>query len=193
MRQLRLRLRSSLIFILTALTLAFVLTFNALISSSSELNPLAAPLPSADSPSLWSAFHQPNIYDLNGLPPTTTKKKQRVWPTNADRLYQLVRSAREERPALRNSSWSLEKFLVRSSTSVSSNETHPQQQQRAESGESPGASSTRALTSMNEDDQRELRAFLLRRLQRWKDEHQQDPLITLAEIMHASLAQDEPA
>lgn len=194
MRQLRLRLRSSILFLFTAFTFFFLLTLNALISSSNELNPLAAPAPSAsliDGPSFWSDFHQSDIYELQAKAPTK-KKTSSFSADQIEQLYQLIRSAREEKPSLSNSTWSLEKFLGQATpTSVISNETR----HRPESAESAAAirsSSGQTPKSMNEHDRRELRAFLRRRFQRWKDEHQRDALVTLAEIMHDSLAQDEP-
>ena len=194
MRQLRLRLRSSILFLFTALTFFFLLTLNALISSSNELNPLAAPAPSPsviDGPSFWSDFHQSDIYELHAKAPK--KKASSFNADQVEQLYQLIRSAREEKPSLSNSSWSLEKFLGQATAvTVISNDTR----HRPESAESAAAvirsSSGETLKSMNEHDRRELRAFLRRRFQRWKDEHQRDPLVTLAEIMHDSLAQDEP-
>jgi hypothetical protein len=47
--------------------------------------------------------------------------------------------------------------------------------------------------SLDEYDKKQLRNYIHQVLAKWKQDHQNDKLITIADLMHDELAQDEPA
>jgi hypothetical protein len=210
MRYLRLRLRSSIFFSLTTLTFVFVITLHTLIWSTAELEiqeqttEAPKPLPPVAIP-FWSALNQPNIYDLKATP--SKKLKNHLSYITSDRineLFQLIRNARNEqiissdkqKTRSIDSTWSFEKF-VGQKTQSTQNDTNTQidtaDSAAIKQSNAKLFNSTTTKKTMNDVDKIQLRYFIHRTLTKWKQEHQNDKIVTLADIMHDGLVQDEPA
>ena len=100
MRHTRLRLRSSILFILAVLTILFLTTLYTTIWSTNELEQeelvREAPIPPGVVP-FWSAINHQNIYDLHATPANTIfARRPNITQRRIDELYQLVRSARAD-------------------------------------------------------------------------------------------------
>jgi len=208
MRYSRFRLRFSIVFSLITLTFFFLIIFHTLIWSTAELEPeeqiSEAPKPSVVIP-FWSALNQQNIYDLKA---TQSNKLHNHSPyitsVRIDELFQLVRNARSNQinsfdktkshPV--NSTWSFEKFFGQKlQTSNNDTNTH------IDTADSTAIKKTnmnyqfnftKPDKPMNEHDKIQLRYFIHHALTKWKEKHQNDKSISLADIMHDALAQDEP-
>ncbi len=199
MRYSRIRLRSSIVLGLTTLTLIFLVTLHTLIRSTVELEQ-QKPYPHRPKPPdalpFWSALDQANIYELN---PVKSDKKQSRSPSitsaRIDELFQLVRQARNEqindfdkiKSSSINLTWNFEKFLqqkprINKNDTVDSKETNGKLQYNL----------TRTEKVFNEHDKIQLRDFLHHKLILWKENHQNDKIISLADIMYETLAQDQP-
>jgi len=164
-----------------------------------------APRPPAAIPFL-SALDQQNIYDLKATQSIILNKHlSYITYDRIDELYQLVRAARNDqidsfnttKSSSNNSKWNFEKFVAQKSP-TSNNDTNTQ----IETFDSTAAKGTNIklqfnLTTtentINENDKIQLRYFIHHTLTKWKLGHQNDKTISLADIMHDGLAEDEPA
>jgi hypothetical protein len=211
MRHLRLHLRSSNLLILTTFTFFIVLTLHTKIWSTTELE-LQERFPEPPKPPgavpIWSAFNQLNIYDIHALPSNRLiNRPTYITAIRIDELFQLVRNARneqtnlfvKEKPNSIGATWSFQRFAAQKvNTSQNDTNTH------IETGDSAAMKVTLStkkveliLTTiekrMNDQDKMQLRDFIHRVITKWKEEHRNDKIVSLADIMHDSLAQDEPA
>jgi len=208
MRYSRLRLRSSIVFSLTTLTVFFIITLHTLIWSTAELELQEqiseSPKPPVVIPFL-AALDQANIYDLKA---TRINKLHNHAPyITSDRineLFQLVRNARNDQINLSdtiksysiNSTWIFEKFFGQKlQTNNNDTNTHidtADSEIKKQSNIKLQLNFTTTEKSMNEHDKIQLRYFIHHALTKWKELHQNDKVITLADIMHDGLSQDEP-
>jgi hypothetical protein len=216
MRYSRLRLRSSIFFSLTTLAFFFLITLHTLIWSTAELEiqeqnseapkPPAPPPPPPAALTFWSALDQPNIYDVKA---TSSKKlinhSPYITSNRIDELFELVRNARHDQIDLSDkkkshsidSTWSFAKFVGQKTPSPHNDtNTHVDTADSAAIKQSNPIlqfNLTTTKTTMNEVDKMQLRYFVHRVLTKWKQEHQNDKTVTLADTMHDALIQDEPA
>jgi hypothetical protein len=209
MRYLRLRLRFSIVLGLTILTFFFLLTLHSLIWSTIELerpNQYPDRPKPPDTLPFWSALDHPNIYELKS---TSSKKKQSRSPSittaRIDELFQLVRQAHDEqinsfdkiKSYSINSTWNSKKFLQQK-LHMNANDTNT----HIDTADSAGIKETNikyqynlttTIKTLNEHDKIQLRDFIHHKLVQWKENHRNDKIISLADVMHDALAQDEPA
>ncbi|CAF3573225.1 unnamed protein product [Rotaria sp. Silwood1] len=208
MRYLRLRLRSTILFSLTTLSLFCLLTFHTLLWSTAELDKqdrIAKAPKSPDGISFFSALNQENIYDLKATKSIKlTNHYSHITRQRIDELFQLVRHARNDQIDSFNikkyypldSTWNFKRFVEQRSQNVN-NDTNT----HADTADSVGmkmnnsklqVNFTTAEKTMNEYDKKQLRYFIHYELHKWKQEHFDDKSVSLADIMHDALAQDEP-
>lgn len=208
MRHLRLRLRSSVVFSLTTLSFVFLITLHTLVWTTTELE-LSQQIPEPPKPPVaipfWSALDQANIYDVKA---TSQNKLNRhssyITSDRIDELYQLVRQSRNEQIQVSNkiksfpinSPWNFEKFLGQKlQTNINDTNTHIDTADSAAKKQSNNKHQfdmTTTEKTMNEHDKKQLRDFIHHTSTKWKKKHQSDKTISLADIMHDALAQDEP-
>jgi hypothetical protein len=217
MRHMRLRLRRSVPFILAILSFIFCVAFYTVVWSTNELEQreLARepPIPHGVVP-FWSAINHPNIYDLHATPATTLFiRPPNVSPRRIAELFQLVRNARidhaqsADKPNLVTVDplWSFERLLAQQQTPVQDhiNETNKQNPDTHIDSQDSAAAKTSTTTTlppgltttektMSKRDKIQLRRYIHQVLTKWKEEHQNDKVVTLAEIMHDDLARDDP-
>ncbi|CAF2043121.1 unnamed protein product [Rotaria magnacalcarata] len=208
MRYSRLRLRSSILFSLTALILFFLLTLHTLLWSTAELEPPEQALIRHKPPSgipFWSALHQPNVYDLQATDSNKlTNRSSPITRQRINELFELVRNARNnqldssnlKKDSDHDRKWSFEKF-VGQKPQTGSNDTNA----HTDTADSAGVQGTKSniqskFTTIekltNEHDKIQLRYFILDALLKWKKQHMNDKNISLGDVMQDSLAQDEP-
>ena len=172
MWQLRFRLRSLLVFLLTAISFSFFITLNTLIRSNNELESQS---------------------DLGISKDRVFLSKSNINPI--DKLYEKVIHQNEQTAAsTRTDRWKLEKFFVLHSFVAKNNDTnsHIDTFDSALASKESSTSSTFPTAIINETDRIQLRSYIRQRLTLWKNKHYRDPIVSLAEIMHESLVQDEP-
>lgn len=195
MRYIRLRWRSSIFIGLTSLTFVFLITLYLLIHSADEfeaqsVHPAHPRKPSVNIP-FWSALNQQNIYDLYA-PHSRKNKPSLISSRRIDELYQLVRQTHRQHSFV-NISWNFQNFL-REKTQINANDTNilVDTVDSARDGNGRSSDLSTPSRSLTENDKRQLRYFLHYKLNEWKLNHQNDKNITLAEIMHDALLQDQP-
>lgn len=196
MRYIRLRWRSSIFIGLTSLTLVFLITIYLLIHTAGEfegqqIHPAHPRKPSVTIP-FWSALNQQNIYDLYA--PTLHKKNPSsihlITSKQIHELHQLVHQTRTQRSFV-NITWNFVNFL-REKTQININDTNILlDTQDSANGRSSSDLST-PIRTLTDNDKQQLRYFLHYKLNQWKINHRHDKNITLAEIMHDALSQDQP-
>ncbi len=183
-------------------------TLHTLIWSTAELE-LQEPIlerhkPPSDIP-IWLALDQQNIYDLQA---SESRKLHNHTPSitsaRIDELFQLVRDAQndqlnsseQKKSYSINSTWNFDKLPAPKSPIVP-NDTNPHidtpdSAATKETNIKLPLTFTTAAKTLNEHDKIQLRQFILYTLNKWKEEHHNNKTISLADIMHDALAQDEP-
>jgi hypothetical protein len=209
MRYSRSRLRSSIVFSLTTLTFFCIITLHTLIWSTAQLElqeqisepppkqPVAIPF--------LSALDQADIYDLKATRSNKLHNHRPYITSNRiDELFQLIRNARNDQinspdttksyPI--NSTWNFEKFFEQKlRTNNNDTNTHidtADSEARKQTNIKRQLNFTTTEKTMNEYDKIQLRHFIHQALSNWKNNHKNDKSISLADIMHDGLAQDEP-
>ncbi|CAF0803825.1 unnamed protein product [Adineta ricciae] len=179
MRYLRLRLRSSIVVGLTITTFFSLTTLYIFLRSANEL--------------------ERPIHFIKGKPGLAEVSRYQSLRKKSNRiheLYQLVRENRIHQAKLGHLLWNLKKFH-KGALQVNRNDTNTPM----ETGDSGDLNKqpiklpinlTTTSTNFNQHDKMQLRQFILHVLTKWKIEHQNDTSISLADIMHESLVQDNP-
>ena len=213
MQHLRLRLRSSVLFALLSLSFCCIITLHTFIWTSTGIEqeesiaaaPPRRPSKLIDIPPIWSAFHQSNIYDVQAAPANTLLPRRSPPPDDhrIDALFHLIRNARNERAAAVapdalpsiDPTWSFDQFVAQKSDSnPNDTNTHVDTADSASNKTTKLPSNSTGLNrAMTEHDRIQLRQVIHRKLTQWKQEHQMDPTISLADTMNDALVQDEPA
>ncbi|CAF1261028.1 unnamed protein product [Rotaria sp. Silwood1] len=205
MRHIRLRLRFTIFLILATLTISFLITLYTLIWSTHEFERQEQIRDTPKSPGavpFWSAISHQNIYDLYAQPPNTIFKRQtNITQGRIEELFQLVRHVRTDQTHVVDieklypidSKWNFQKLL------------EEQQAREQDDKNADTADSTTNVTkptiqpdsitiekTMNEHDQIQLRNYIHQVLAKWKTEHQNDKIVTIADLMHDEIEHDEP-
>jgi len=216
--RLRLRLRSPILLILAALTLFFLITIYSLIWSThqleeQEINQLHdQPVPPGLVP-FWSALNHPNIYDIHATAANPLQiRSAGISPSRIEELYQLVRNARQDNIDSTNyknefpvdQSWSFEKLVEqqKSAENEESNKKNPET--HADTADSAMAKNRTTTTTLpptpsttrkpiNDYDKSQLRNYVRRRVEKWKERHRDDKIITIADLLQNDLTQEEPS
>jgi hypothetical protein len=208
MRYPRLRWRSLIFLGLIILTFFSLLTLHTFIWSANEFEqqhkqfPHRPKLP--DAIPFWSALDHQNIYELKSIPSDKNKQSHSRRPlitaARINELFQLVRQTRDEqinsfdkiKSYSFNSTWNFEKFLEQKAR-MNTNET-PVDTAADSVGNNVkhGHNSTTTAKTVDEHDKIQLRNFIHSKLVKWKETHQNDKIISLADLMYDTLAQDEP-
>ena len=179
MRYLRLRLRSSILVGLTISTFFSLTTLCIFLRSANELE-------------RSNRFVEGKL----GLAEVSRHQSLRKKSNRIDELYRLVRENRIHQAKLSHLRWNLKKFH-RGTVQVNRNDTNTP----IETDDSGDLNKqhiklpinlTTTSKNFNQHDKMQLRQFILHVLTKWKIEHQNDTSISLADIMHESLAQDNP-
>lgn len=189
MRQIRIRFRSSIIFVLTSLSFFCVLTLHTVLWSNEQLeNLIDLPQPPANDKPIWSAFHSTNPAQSAQLPFDQLKAER------LDELYRVVSlnkgKALTQFPI--NTSWNFDWFLARKSPLTFNDTNTPMD--AVESGLNKESMTTKVSfwKTMTDDDRLQLRYFAIGKLSQWKNLHSNDSIVNLADKMSESLLQDEP-
>ncbi|CAF0807684.1 unnamed protein product [Rotaria sordida] len=207
MRHTRLRLRFTILFILATLTIFSLITLYTFIWSTNELERQEQIQDAPKSPGavpFWSAINHQNIYDLYATPASTIfKRKANITQSRIEELFQLIRNAHTDQAHLVDieklypidPKWNFQKFLE---------EQQAQEQGDKDADTVDSATNltkttktqrdlTTAEKTMRKHDKIQLRNYVLQMLAKWKKEHQNDEITTIASIMHDELEQDEPS
>jgi hypothetical protein len=196
MRHTRFRLRSSIIFILTVFSFLCMLTFHTLIWSINELEPFPSPSNAFEQRKTWPIFHQVHIqpFDSN-ISYSSVNESSNVTSTRIEQLYRSIRhahlmSSNRSRMLLSNDSrWP---SMMTIADNVKSNIDQLTMTNHSFSKNNQQTNHAVHSKKIHDDEQRKLRVHIHEQLMKWKKEHQHDATVSLAEIMHDSLAQDEP-
>jgi len=169
MRYLRMRLRSSILFGLITLTFISIFTLYILIWSAIELekrrDEINNELLHFQPPkdiSFWSALDQTNVYDLQATVKIKPHLSSHRTSKQINDLYAFINQNYNSKP------------LIKLNLKMSFNFT------------------TVKENSLTEQDKIQLRDFAQYSILKWKDNHRNDSIRSLADIMHDNLAQDEP-
>lgn len=216
MRHMRLRLRSSILVILAMLTIFFLITLHTLIWSTNELERLEripdGPNPPGPVP-FWSAINHQNIYDLYATPANVIfKRSSNISQQRIEELFQLVRSARADDIHLADvkklfpvaEEWNFERLAdehrpppVSDDNNQQNPDTNvntanaPNNETKATTTTDPNLTTTEKTVA--EYDRVQLRNYVIQKLAKWRKRHQDDKIITLAEIMYDDILKDEPS
>ncbi len=215
MRHIRFRLRSSIVFILAILTILFLITLYTTIWSTNELEQQQQirdiPIPPGVVP-FWSAINHQNIYDLHATPANTIFiRRSDITQRRIEELFQLIRNARTDETQLVDEeklfpidpTWNFQKLVAEQQTQEHDEKNKPNPETHADTADS-AAKTTKTTTTIypdstttektvSEHDKKQLRNYIHQVLSKWKKEHQNDKIITLADLMHDELAQEEPS
>ncbi|CAF0921846.1 unnamed protein product [Adineta steineri] len=213
MRHIRLRLRTSILFILATLTIFFLITLNTLIWSTNELEQVEEnrdiPIPPGVIP-FWSAINHQNIYDIHATSVNTIFiRPSNISQRRVEELYELIRNAKnddtqsvdKEKLFPIDSTWSFDK-LVEQQQAHDNDDTNKQTPEtHADTADSAAKTTkttirpdlTTSAKSVSEYDKIQLRNYVHQSLAKWKKEHQNDKIINLADLMHDELLRDEPS
>ena len=212
MRHIRLRIRSSILFIVAILTILFFTTLYTTIHSTRELEREEinrdAPIPPGVIP-FWSAIDHQNIYDLHAKTPNAIFiRRSHITPNRIEELFQLIRNARTDEIQLADQDkvfpidprWNFKK-LVAEQQSHEIDETNRQTPvDTVDSASKPSITTTTlrpdlttAEKTIGEHDKIQLRNYVHRVLSKWKRKHQNDEIVSMAELLHDELVQKEPA
>ncbi len=212
MRHIRLRLRSSILFILAILTILFLITLYTTIWSTNELEREVlnrdAPIPPGVVP-FWSAINHQNIYDLHATPANTIFiRRSNISQRRIDELFQLIRIARTDEIQLTNkekffpidANWDFQKLVAQQRSNDPEDKKKQDPDAHADTADSAAKTSTTIHSDLtttektvSEHDKIQLRNYIHRVLSQWKKEHQNDKIVTIADLMHDELAREEPS
>jgi len=216
MRHTRLRLRSSILFILAILIILFLITLYTTIWSTNELEREVqirdAPIPPGIIP-FWSAINEQNIYDLHAASANTRFiRRSNITQHRIEELFQLIRNARTDEIQLVDkeklfpidSKWNFQKLVAEQQIHEheDTNKQHPET--HGDIDDSAGKTTKTTTTTPHPDltttektiseyDKVQLRNYIHQVLAKWKKEHQNDKIITIADLMHDELIHEEPS
>ncbi len=215
MRHIRIRLRSSILFVLAILTLLFLITLYTTIWTTNELERQEQIRDSPMAPGVipfWSAINHQNIYDLHATPANPIFiRRSNITQRRIEELFQLIRNARIDETQLVDkeilfpidSKWNFQKLVAEQQTNQKDeiNKQHPETHgDTADSAAKTKTTTTTLLSglttpekSVNEHDKIQLRNYIHQVLAKWKKEHQNDKIITLADLMHDELTNEDPS
>ena len=214
MRHIRLRLRSAILFILASVTIFSLITLYTFVWSTNELerqeNVHDAPLPPGVIP-FWSALNHQNIYDLHAKPVSTIFiRPSNITQGRIEELFQLIRNARTEEAHSKNvkklfpvdPKWDFEKLVEQQKPSENEEKTKHNPETHADTADSAAKAAKTTTTlppdvtttekTVSEHDKIQLRNYIHQVLTKWKKEHENDKVVTIAELMHDELLHDEP-
>jgi hypothetical protein len=212
MRHIRLRLRSAILFILALLTIFFLITLYTLIWSTNELDRREQnrdpPIPPGVIP-FWSAINHQNIYDLHATPANTVFiRPSHITQQRVEELFQLIRHARTDETRLIEDEtrfpidpkWSFEKLVAQQQSHEQNDKTKQTPETHVDTADSAAKTtqttvhpdSTTTEKTVSAFDKIQLRNYVHQVIAKWKKEHQNDKITTIADIMHDQLAHDEP-
>ena len=211
MRRTRLRLRSAILVVLATLTVFFLSTLYVLVWSTDELEQQGqnqqqqreqSPEAASAVP-FWSVINHPNIYDLYAKPANPIFiRPSNITPARIEELYQLIRNARtdeahssvKEKPYAIDPAWHFHRFVEQHSVQ------HEESETRADPADSDAPNVTTTTTTpkpstspkpITENDKLQLRNYIHRVLGKWKREHENDNVTTVADLMKKELAEKE--
>lgn len=214
MRHIRIRLRSSIYFILAILTILCFITIYTTVSSTNEIEREEqirdAPIPPGVIP-FWSAINHQNIYDLHATPANPLFiRRSNITQRRIEELFQLIRNARTDETQLVDKEklfpidpkWDFQK-LVSEQQTHDNEETNKQNPETHVDTADSAAKTTKTTTlqpslttpekTVSSYDKIQLRNYVHQSLAKWKKEHQNDKIINLADLMHDELAREEPS
>jgi len=210
----RLRLRSSILFVLAILILLFLITLYTTIWKTNELERQDQIRDSPIAPGVipfWSAINHQNIYDLHATPANPIFiRRSNITQRRIEELFQLIRNARIDEAQLIDteklfpidSKWDFQKLVAEQEThrKDETNKQHPDTHGDTADSAAKTTKTTTLLPGLtttekpvSEHDKIQLRNYIHQVLANWKKEHQNDKIITLADLMHDELANDEPS
>ena len=216
MRHIRLRLRSSILFILAILTIFFLTTLYTTIWSTNELEREEqirnAPIPPGVIP-FWSAINHQNIYDLHATSANPIFiRRSNITPRRIEELYQLIRNARADQIQLIDHdksfpidpNWDFEKLVAQQQTQDSDDTNKPNPDTHGDAAADSATKTTLTTTTTRPDltttektvtelDKQQLRNYIHRSLSKWKKSHRHDKIITIADLLHDDLTREEPS
>jgi hypothetical protein len=203
MRHIRLRLRSSILFILAALTFLFFITLYTTIWSTDELERQElnrdAPQPPGVIP-FWSAINHQNIYDLYATPTNPIfLRRSNITQRRIEELYQLIRHTRTDESQLIDKEklfpidpkWDFKKLVAEQNPEPHADTEDSAAKANKITTTTLHPSLTTGEKPVSEYDKIQLRNYIHQVLAQWKKEHQNDKIITLADLMHDELAHEE--
>ncbi|CAF2967910.1 unnamed protein product [Rotaria sp. Silwood2] len=206
MRHIRLRLRSTILFILATLMIFFLITLYILIWSTHELERREhirdAPKPPGVVP-FWSAISHQNIYDLYATPPNTIfKRRANITQSRIEEIFQLIRNARTDQTHVIDAEelypidpkWNFQKLLEEQQAQEQDDKNADTADSTANVTKKTTTQSDLTTTKIFGDyDKIQLRNYVHQVLAKWKKEHQNDKIVNIAKLMHDELEQDEPS
>ncbi|CAF1322855.1 unnamed protein product [Rotaria sordida] len=200
------RVHCSFLFSLTILSLFCLVTFYTFLWPTTDLEPQENiskfPKPPVDV-SFWSVLCQENICDIKATKTLKlTNHASSITRQRIDELYQLVHRAQNDQIDLSNikkshyldPTWTFEKFIEQKSKNDTNDTSEHDDSSDSDSEErkKPKLSFTNEEKTINEHDKKQLRYFIHHVLAKWKQQHLNDTIINLADLMHDTLAQDDP-
>jgi hypothetical protein len=208
----RLRLRSAILFILALLTVFFLITLYTLIWSTNELERQDKyrdqPIPPGVIP-FWSAINHQNIYDLHAIPANTVFiRSTNITQRRIEELYQLIRNARtdethsieDEKRFPVDPKWNFDKLVEQQQSPEQREKTKQNPETHADTADSAAKITkstippdlTTTEKTVSEYDKIQLRNYIHQVISKWKKEHHNDKIITIADLMREELEKDEP-
>ena len=212
MRHIRLRLRTAILFILALLTIFFGITFYTFIWSTNELDRQEQSHDTQIPPGVipfWSAINHQNIYDLHATPANTIFiRSSNITQRRIEELFQLIRNARtdeirsieaDKRFPL-DPKWNFESLVAQQQSSKENDNNKPKAETHVDTADSAAKTtkstiqphSTTTEKTLSEYDKIQLRNYVHQAISKWKKEHENDKITTIASLMHDELANDEP-
>jgi hypothetical protein len=213
----RLRLRTSILFILATLAIFFFITLHTLIWSTNELEQQEqirdGPIPPGAAP-FWSAINHQNIYDLHATPANTIfVHSANITQSRIEELYQLIRNARTDDTQSIDTEklfpidpiWNFQKLVEQQQQGHEKEDANKQNPETHADTADSAAKTTKTTTTtlrpdltttektVSEYDKIQLRNYIHQALTKWKKEHQNDKIVTIADLMHDDLLRDEPS
>ena len=204
MRYLRSRLRSSIFFVLSTMIFYSLFTLHSTLWSTVQIEqqkPILEHPKSSIDVSIWSALNQQNIYDVKATQSNRlTNHSSYITSYRIHELFQLVRHARIDHIHSLNikksysydSTRNIEKFIEQNSQ-ISDNERIYTTNLTNISNIKFKLNSTLTAIETNKYDKIRLRHYIHYVINKWKQHHINDKTITLADVMHNSLAENEPS
>ena len=212
MRRTRLRLHSAILVVLATLTVFFLSTLYILFWSTDELEQQSEKQQqqrqedshaAVNAVPFWSVINHPNIYDLYAKPanPIFTRSSN-ITSARIEELYQLIRNARtdeahssvKEKPYPIDPAWHFHRFVEQHSVQHEESETRADPSDSAASNTTTTTTTPKPSTSpkpITENDKLQLRNYIHRVLGKWKREHRNDNVTTVADLMQNELAKKE--
>ncbi|CAF3362099.1 unnamed protein product [Rotaria socialis] len=171
-----------------------------------------APLPPGAVP-FWSALDHQNIYDLYA-PSASKEPKQssNITRQRIEELFQLIRNARTDQThsvSIKklypiDPGWNFQKLIDERVAREKEDENKKDSDAHDEANDSnTNSTKTTPINSLpdlttiektvNEYDKIQLRHYIHQLLHKWKKEHENDKIVTIADLMHDEILQEEPS